>query len=104
MTSPETQNNRVDTLSELAQVHKTIDTPEVMGILRGLHKSSESYSREMLDLAIENALKLKDSPEAVAGAFLWFAEKVQKERQKAIDGALRELLADLDFHQNKPAA
>ena len=54
----------------------------------------------MLKRAIQAAIDLKGSQELVAKAFLGFAEKVQKERQKALDRALSELVEELNIGKN----
>jgi hypothetical protein len=104
MSDFENQQQSVDNVTELTRTHAQLDTKEVKELLRNLQKDSESYSWEMLKRAIQAAIDLKGSQELVAKAFLGFAEKVQKERQKALDRALSELVEELNIGKNTTQA
>ncbi|MBP9812316.1 hypothetical protein KBC86_02960 [Candidatus Gracilibacteria bacterium] len=104
MSDFENQQQSVDNVTELTRTHAQLDTKEVKELLRNLQKDSESYSGEMLKRAIQAAIDLKGSQELVAKAFLGFAEKVQKERQKALDRALSELVEELNIGKNTTQA
>ena len=93
----------VDRISELTQVHRTIDTPDVVKLLKDLHASAEPYAKRMLDSAVDAALKNADSTQ-VALAFKGFAETIQRERKVALDKALAVLVKDLDFGQTQQQA
>jgi Mg/Co/Ni transporter MgtE len=90
------QTTSVDAIKELTQVHRTIDTPEVVGLLKDLKKSAEPYAKKMLDTAISSAIENSDSSH-VAEAFREFAETVEKERAKALEKALARLVQRLDL-------
>ena len=104
MSDFENQQQSVDNVTELTRTHAQLDTKEVKELVRNLQKDSESYSWEMLKRAIQAAIDLKGSQELVAKAFLGFAEKVQKERQKALDRALSELVEELNIGKNTTQA
>lgn len=97
------QQSSVDRIAELTQVHATIDTPEVVKLLKDLHASAEPYAKRMLDSAVDAALKNADSTQ-VALAFKGFAETIQRERKVALDKALAVLVKELDFGQTTPQA
>lgn len=99
MSNFETGQASIDTISRLTQAHEKLDVPQVKKLLEEIRLDSESYSKAMLDRAIASAIEMKDSKEQVATAFLGFAEKVQKDRQKVINGALKELYAELGLGQ-----
>jgi hypothetical protein len=97
------QQKSVDKIDELKKIHATIDTPEVVKLLKDLHASAEPYAKKMLDSAVDAALKNADSTQ-VALAFRGFAETIQRERKAALDKALAVLVKELDFGQTTPQA
>ncbi|GAB0174140.1 MAG: hypothetical protein HHAS10_00190 [Candidatus Altimarinota bacterium] len=100
--SPEQLGSR-EQVDRLAQAHPVLDTRDVRDFLEKLHNEATPYAQEMLNSAITAAIEHTDSSQ-VALAFRGFAERVQTQRQKAIDVALKQLVAELNFGKNSKQA
>lgn len=85
-----------DRISELTRVHETLNAHNVAELLRDLHRNAERPTQELLTRAINDAIEHPDSSH-VALAFKGFAEKVREWRQHALNIALNELVAELNF-------
>jgi 3-methyladenine DNA glycosylase AlkC len=91
------QINTPDNIGELTRKH-SIDTPEVLELLRALKNNAEPYAKRMLDNAINGAIKNTDSSK-VAEAFRKFAQEVQEGRTLVLNRELIKLVADLGLEK-----